>query len=1165
MGNPESTGATLRLGAAWGKVGIYSAGDITVGSESTVNFWVAGGQKAYVDGSANMFAYGSMRAPTFYDYNNTSYYVTPSGTSNLNGLNLSGVLNSSAAGNFNTVTWGNVMGATNGHPRSMAIGFSGGNYGQIGYGISYTGTSSLHNYAITDVVSLWEAYDGIRVFAAAAGTVGTGITWTTVLDARRSNTSLVFKGNTIPMYGSNISGNLYASVFYDSDNTGYYVDPNNVSYLYEPRMAWRTLIGEQSYDATLFDGGYPTYRPGIVVRGQYPHIDLVSSNIENYNHGPTLRFAAYDTANASSGNFKHWVMGCAGTNAYRFSIGYAANISNPHYGIYGAGTTCMWIENDTTVYTNASIRPTIIYDRNDTGYYVDPNGTSWIAYPTYIGGSIALTEDRWINNKYFSSGGTAYLPFIYDSNDTNYYLDPNSSSHLNYLRLNYGWGGGDFGAEAFTIAGNYPSMCLRNSTSNTKWLIHNDGSGYIQWYHGSPWNDNSWTRYAQISPDQFHHVSSVRSPIFYDYDNTGYYADPAGTTNFNGLTVNGNVGIGTTTPLSKLQISAGDNSDVQLLIGQGTSYGAPSIRFKIASTNYMGLGFTTGSSVGNEVIDAIAIQRTGNVGIGTTAPDVRLHSIGGTTKLNKNSTKTTTSYSYADLVLGDDTSSRTGYGGTGNNLMLHSNDKSSIGFLHQGCCIGQISYYNNTFRIGEDVGWGSANTIMAGSVTVGGVNVGGLLSLREGTTSALSLALTNDSTVGLYIPNTHNYVAFVVGGNRVFYVDGQGTIVGPAGSGYFTLSSSGVVGIKNPYGFGLNISSNIQQAFVTSFEGTLDASSSTAGSVVFSGGVGIAKKLFVGGDLNLITGSTNGTNFNIINTDAGATWSVGVAGTASGTGASAGTFFWYKGGTRMTLDMSGNLSAATSMRSSVFYDQDDTNYWLDPAGNTISSGLSMNLKSSALINGSGNSTGYGLALYPSWSNANGSNTQPYYGVMFAQTSYYGTHGNVSADWATYFTMDVTSNRGWIFRNVNGSGNIASISNAGYATFASLGIGTAASGTSGEIRATNNITAYYSDERLKTKLGPIENPIEKVKALSGFYFEANETAVALGYQKKREVGVSAQEVQAILPEIIAPAPISDEYLTVRYEKLIPLLIEAIKEQQTQIESLRNELAQLKSNK
>ena len=67
-------------------------------------------------------------------------------------------------------------------------------------------------------------------------------------------------------------------------------------------------------------------------------------------------------------------------------------------------------------------------------------------------------------------------------------------------------------------------------------------------------------------------------------------------------------------------------------------------------------------------------------------------------------------------------------------------------------------------------------------------------------------------------------------------------------------------------------------------------------------------------------------------------------------------------------------------------------------------------------------------------------------------------------------------------------------------------------------------------------------------------ELAEIAQALGYEAKREVGVSAQEVQAVQPEIIAPAPIDNQYLTVRYERLIPLLIEAIKELDIKIENL-----------
>jgi cytoskeletal protein CcmA (bactofilin family) len=125
--------------------------------------------------------------------------------------------------------------------------------------------------------------------------------------------------------------------------------------------------------------------------------------------------------------------------------------------------------------------------------------------------------------------------------------------------------------------------------------------------------------------------------------------------------------------------------------------------------------------------------------------------------------------------------------------------------------------------------------------------------------------------------------------------------------------------------------------------------------------------------------------------------------------------------------------------------------------------------------------------------------------------------------------------------------------------ASLSVGPAAAGVVGEIRATNNVTAYYSDERLKTRFGNIENPIEKIMAISGFYFEPNELAQQLGYIKKKEVGVSAQEVNAVLPEVIAPAPIDEKYMTVRYEKMVPLLIEAIKDQQKQIDGLKNKLS------
>ena len=123
-------------------------------------------------------------------------------------------------------------------------------------------------------------------------------------------------------------------------------------------------------------------------------------------------------------------------------------------------------------------------------------------------------------------------------------------------------------------------------------------------------------------------------------------------------------------------------------------------------------------------------------------------------------------------------------------------------------------------------------------------------------------------------------------------------------------------------------------------------------------------------------------------------------------------------------------------------------------------------------------------------------------------------------------------------------------------FDSIGVGTAASGTTGEIRATNNITAYYSDARLKDFEGVIPNALDKLSAINGYYFKENDKAKELGYNNpNRQVGVSAQEILDIMPEAVTEAPIDKEYLAVQYDKLVPLLIQAIKELKQEVEELK----------
>ena len=140
-------------------------------------------------------------------------------------------------------------------------------------------------------------------------------------------------------------------------------------------------------------------------------------------------------------------------------------------------------------------------------------------------------------------------------------------------------------------------------------------------------------------------------------------------------------------------------------------------------------------------------------------------------------------------------------------------------------------------------------------------------------------------------------------------------------------------------------------------------------------------------------------------------------------------------------------------------------------------------------------------------------------------------------------------------------------------FGSFGVGTAASGTTGEIRATNAITSFYSDERLKTDITEISGALDKVMQLRGVTFRANELAESYGYNSdKEQVGVIAQDVEKVLPQIVVPAPFDlmqlqegieisrsgENYKTVHYEKLVPLLIQAIKEQQVMIEELQKKV-------
>ena len=142
--------------------------------------------------------------------------------------------------------------------------------------------------------------------------------------------------------------------------------------------------------------------------------------------------------------------------------------------------------------------------------------------------------------------------------------------------------------------------------------------------------------------------------------------------------------------------------------------------------------------------------------------------------------------------------------------------------------------------------------------------------------------------------------------------------------------------------------------------------------------------------------------------------------------------------------------------------------------------------------------------------------------------------------------------------VSGSSQITLSSTTGGGTtanvqFGSLGIGTTASGVSGEIRATGDIVAFYSsDERLKENITPIQNAVDKINQMGGYNYDWKEGFETIHSHKGHDLGVIAQEVQSVLPEVVTERETG--YLAVDYVKLVPVLIEAIKELSAKIDRL-----------
>ena len=458
----ESTGSNVRLGAAWNRPGIYNGsgttaggltGSITIGSENSIYFVTQNVERGRFDNSGIGYASASFRAPIFYDSDDTTYYANPNSFSQFSSLSCNGDFRAA----FVSGAGGSTFGASH---YSMGKDYANGGWSHphysdliIGYhtgiriGAHYSGIRFYNNSPTTDANNDGNGDVGEALLMTVGGYVGT------------ANHTDVYVNNNL-FAGSS----MRAPVYYDSNDTSYYTNPNSFSQMsygnFNAAPSGRTLsLGGDQTDRVYNDSA----RSSLVINAtQYPHLYInATTNISNLNHGAVLSM----TGNLTGGGYRRWGIGIANTDPDCFSWGYADNDPNPHYGVGGTfgytGTPNirMWLNTGGSLMTTGDMRAPLFYDSNNTAYYGDFASTSrinridytnlyWATNTNYgfvgpdvyadtinsgaVGDQLELCYHR---GSFTSSAGSMRAPLFYDRDDTGYYVDAASTSALTTLTL----------------------------------------------------------------------------------------------------------------------------------------------------------------------------------------------------------------------------------------------------------------------------------------------------------------------------------------------------------------------------------------------------------------------------------------------------------------------------------------------------------------------------------------------------------------------------------------------------------------------------------------------------------------------------------------------------------------------------------------------------------
>ena len=488
---------------------------------------------------------GSVGATIFYDLDDTAYYTNPNGTSNM----YTAVFNN-AAYSYN---WWRSYNATGWYNETYGGGvwMTDSTYVRVYNGKSFLVESAAHMRIGSGEANEKQLhfYNDARSVYFFQQPVSAG-----------SLFGLYDLSGSFLRWGSDTSGNflnyysIRAPIFYDTDNTGYFCNPNGLSY-------FSTL-------QVLTETQYPGSMNSDWASGYYHFGPTNDTPNSGYGHGRVQRLDGNWTVQ------EFWSTGDSTGYWWRQKLN----------GTWGSWLRTLW--DGATYKTINYLYSNIIYDANDSAYYVDPTANIKIAGQMYIGGwyrsygdqgwynetyggGIYMSDTTWVrvygSKRFWASGiiqsdTDVRTPIFYDNDDTYYRIDPNGQSQLSYVKANNwfraqgqtGLYSESYGQHIYpTTDGRLWNFTTSGQTSGGLRILktyEGEVRGYLYWdgdenfgllHKNGGWNYRGWTDGFEAY-GYWHYQTRIQAYIYYDRDDTGYYCDPNGYSSMSSMRLWGN-------------------------------------------------------------------------------------------------------------------------------------------------------------------------------------------------------------------------------------------------------------------------------------------------------------------------------------------------------------------------------------------------------------------------------------------------------------------------------------------------------------------------------------------------------------------------------------------------------------------------------------------------